>query len=389
MGLLRLVDLNVNEQLKKMFCAVSAFLLFGCSQPDIYVPSDFSTIQAAVDAADNGEVIFVAPGVYRETVVVKDKYVHLRAQASFLDNPITRDPAIIDGDGEAGLTFRNASGSSVRGFIIQNGNDGISTDSNISILFNKFKKNVDGIDYEGGGGICYGNIFENHRDDAIDLDLDVEVSILNNLIQYSKDDGIEIRLHPYEGDEISIFIENNQIEFSGENGIQLIDYEGYSSRKFYILRNVIVSSDDVGIGIMDQGETVEDYRAAPMPEPLIIGNNTIIGNLYGITGGVNAIVVNNIISNSEIIGIKGTVGDSVLSNNLFWANGLDTVDTNHSIHDVFADPLLDANYVLTSESNAIDKGAREASIGTELIYFIPSYSYSGYGVDIGANEFMP
>lgn len=57
-------------------------------------------------------------------------------------------------------------------------------------------------------------------------------------------------------------IRNNIISGNKEDGIQLIDYQGTSSRTFYIENNIISGTGMAAIGFMSDGITVEDYRAA-------------------------------------------------------------------------------------------------------------------------------
>lgn len=60
----------------------------------------------------------------------------------------------------------------------------------------------------------------------------------------------------------------------------------------------------VGLGMMDGGESVEDYRAAIIPERIFLINNTFSGNPYAVTGGDKLIAINNLFINSSEIGIK-------------------------------------------------------------------------------------
>jgi len=77
---------------------VAALLVAGCSAaqrdpgPEIAVPSELRTIQAAVDAAREGATILVAPGVYEESVRIRTKGLTIRGAR--------RGSVIIDGDGE-------------------------------------------------------------------------------------------------------------------------------------------------------------------------------------------------------------------------------------------------------------------------------------------------
>ena len=68
------------------------------------------------------------------------------------------------------------------------------------------------------------------------------------------------------GPHVTHTIRNNTIVGSSEDGIQIIDYSANSSRSFVIERNLIRDNADAGLGLMDNGETVEDFRAASVPE---------------------------------------------------------------------------------------------------------------------------
>lgn len=63
-------------------------------RPRIDVPADFKTIQGAVDAAEPGSSIFVAPGRYRGDVTIRTEDLVLRG--------VDRYRTILDGDGERG-----------------------------------------------------------------------------------------------------------------------------------------------------------------------------------------------------------------------------------------------------------------------------------------------
>ena len=62
----------------------------------LQVPRDFVTIQAAVDAANPGDIINVAAGVYNENVVIVTSGLRLHASSG----------AMIDGNGLTGMQER-------------------------------------------------------------------------------------------------------------------------------------------------------------------------------------------------------------------------------------------------------------------------------------------
>jgi pectin methylesterase-like acyl-CoA thioesterase len=56
-----------------------AFLASTCTASTTYVPDEYSTIQAAVNAASNGDTIIVRDGTYTENIKV-DKSLTIRSK---------------------------------------------------------------------------------------------------------------------------------------------------------------------------------------------------------------------------------------------------------------------------------------------------------------------
>jgi len=355
----------------------------------LLVPQDYLTIQAAINAASDGDLVLVSPGTYPEALNISGKSITLASLYHTTKNENYISQTIIDGGSQLAITYTSTSeiATSIIGFTIQNGSDGIFADGNTQILHNRFTNNGDAVDFESGTSICSNNLFEYNTDDAIDLDGATAVIIENNIIRNNGDDGIEIRLHDYTGPRLDIIIQGNQIIGNGEDGIQLIDYPGLSDRYFLIEHNLIESSSMAGIGLMDNGITIEDYRAASIPEPIHIFNNTFIANDHGLTGGDNLIALNNLFVNSTNTAMKGVDGSSIAAFNLFWNNGLDVETSNIDAGSTFtSDPLLDSNHHLLIESPAIDSGTAYFEWGGEIVLDIPTSAYSGTAPDIGFHE---
>ena len=91
----------------------------GCLQwgaRPIKVPEDYPTIQGAVDAANMGDTILVAPGIYKENVVIK-KTVSIAGK--------NKSATIIDGNGTKIVVHVLAHCVAISGFTIRNGRDGL------------------------------------------------------------------------------------------------------------------------------------------------------------------------------------------------------------------------------------------------------------------------
>ncbi len=104
-------------------------IMLGCSSssekegPQTHeVPADYSTIQQAINAADNGDVIVVSPGTYEENIDFKGKDIGLRSADP--EDPETVSATIIVGQGNGTVVTMQSgesSNSALEGFTITGG----------------------------------------------------------------------------------------------------------------------------------------------------------------------------------------------------------------------------------------------------------------------------
>ena len=354
----------------------------------IRVPEDQPTIQAGIDAVVDGGLVLVAPGTYTEQLIISKtitlaSHFHTTGDEQFINK------TIIDGAGVNRIITVNktAADAKIIGFTIQNGNDGIKARGIVQILNNHFQFTKDAVDYQNGGGINRGNVYENNEDDGIDLDAATSVIIEDNIIRNNKNEGIEIRLHDYTGDVLNIVIRDNIITGNLEDGIQLIDYPGLSDRVFFIERNLIQGNAMAGLGLMDGGVSNEDFRASSIPERIYLINNSFIDNPYAVSGGDNLIALNNLFINSTTLALKYIDADSVVAHNLFWNNKENSQGTNLVQNtNLFSDPMLKQNSELQQGSPAIDAGAAHFEWKSEIVLDLQSGAYLGSAPDLGAYE---
>lgn len=100
---------------------ISTLLLAGTqalrAQSTIHVPADQPTIQAAIDAAQNGDTVVVAPGTYNENLNIQSKSITVRSDKGAAQT-------IVDGGKKDVVVTINAGiGFNVTfdGFTLQNG----------------------------------------------------------------------------------------------------------------------------------------------------------------------------------------------------------------------------------------------------------------------------
>lgn len=386
----------------------------------LWVPDDYATIQAAIDAANPGGIIQVRAGVYNENLTL-NKPVSLIAETFDAVNP-ANNQTVIDGRGGA-ITILIPPGMIqmpvIRGFVIRNSLDGIQASSEFIAEFNFFHSATNLVSYQkGGGGFNRNNVYFHASGNAIRMDnTDKPILIENNHIMYSGESGIEISLQNIDIPPavIEIQILNNMILGNKEDGIQLVDHAGEpqdTNRRFLITSNLIANSNKAGIGLMGNANTLEDYSGADIVEAVRVFNNTFYGNEYGISGGDNLVAFNNIIVNSRNIGVwkvQGPAGaNSVVAYTLFYNNSSLEADQT-TIGPVILtglDPLFVAapnpgpdgawetvdddfnGLVLQSTSPAIDKGvAQYVATNGEPIPPYPITGFSGAAPDLGWREF--
>ena len=382
------------------------------------VPEDYATIQAAISAAEAGDVIQVQAGTYAENLIL-DRPIVLTAASFDPVNP-ANNTAIIEGGGGVTITIPSdlTQMPTIRGFVIRGNTIGIQSSSPFVVEFNYFLASSDQVNYQwGSGGANRNNLYFKAGDDAIQLDnTDRPLLIENNRILYATDDGIEINLQdkPSPPALVDVNIWNNMIIGSREDGIQLIDFPGEpqnTNRRFVILGNLIANSQKAGIGLMANTNTVEDLSGADVVEPVHVFNNTLYGNNHGISGGDNLVAFNNIITNSTGRGVwrvEGPPGsNSIVAYTLFFNNTQDNDQSSMGPGIITGqDPLFTAapnpgadgawetvdddfsGLLLQSPSPAIDKGVPQyTAVSGERIPASPLTGFLGAAPDLGWREF--
>jgi hypothetical protein len=384
----------------------------------IKVPDDYPTIQAAVNAAEAGDIIQVRAGVYNENITL-NKAVSLTAETFDPINPVN-NMTVIDGMGGGFTIFIPANLAqmpAISGFVIRNSNSGIQASSPFIAEYNYFHSSVILVSYQSGsGGVNRSNLYFNSTDDAIRLDdTNRPLLIENNRILYAGDDGIEVSLQNTSAppSRVEVDIWNNMIIGNAQDGVQLIDFSGdpQDTNRLIVLRgNLIANNGRAGLGLMPNGNMNEDFSGADVAEAVHVINNTFYGNNHAISGGDHLVAFNNIIASSPGRGawrVQGSPGaNSVIAYTLFHNNAVDTDQSTLGAGNILGqDPLFQAapnpgpdgtwgtvdddfsGLLLQPGSPAVDKGVPQyVATNREPIPVNPIIGYAGAAPDLGWRE---
>jgi hypothetical protein len=305
----------------------------------LQVPGTYPTIQSAINAASNGDVIEVSPGTYKENINFLGKAITVTS----LDNPIG---TVIDGGNPDNpnfgsvVTFNNGEGtdSVLTGFTITNGKGtklsgnfyggGIFCDgSSPRIYKNVITQNT--VDYKGGGVFCDNNAFP---------------EIVENIISHNKTTakegaGVASRGGAYPLITQNIIMVNLALDiFNGRGG----GVFGFAE----VINNMIIwnGAQTEGGAMYGRGIVKDNYisenismRAGGLSvwADTLVENNTINGNIsQGLAGGIECVGVkvicrgNTIRKNSSLLGGGGvltggapTVCDNIIAGNTSVNNG--------------------------------------------------------------------
>ncbi len=125
----------------------------------IYVPENYATIQAAIEAAEDADVIIVSPGTYMENINFNGKAITVASLFYTTQDTSYITQTVIDG-GQLGsvVTFDNGEGANsvLTGFTVTNGystsvGGGIFTGNYCSPILNNLKINNNQAEWNGGG----------------------------------------------------------------------------------------------------------------------------------------------------------------------------------------------------------------------------------------------
>ena len=371
-------------------CCYSRTLLVGIRPTTIHVPADQPTIQAGINAADNGDTVLVSPGTYYENINFNGKAITVKSASG---------PAatIIDGSTEFSPVVTFSSGETTKsvlsGFTLQNGDyEQISVFSasptirgNVMLGTAQFYGN--GIYVQSGGGVIQGNLIAGLYN-AIAVSSGTGVQILGNVVAANLAAGINIQFS--NGPDV---VQQNTVVDNLSQGV----FYYYPSSSALIVQNFISGNQNAGLAWTGVGSAFS------------MVSNTIAANSTGCCGGsasevlaypINASVTmqNNLVVAAGVWSAFDCTYDSsaaaFTNNDVFSSGGAaytsqcpDQTGTggNLSVDPLFTD-LLSNNLHLQTGSPVLTAGTISAS-GEPKTDLDGDPRVINHAIDIGADEY--
>jgi parallel beta-helix repeat protein len=315
----------------------------------LYVGSgyDYTTIQGAVDDANNGDTIIVGDGIYNENVDV-DKSVILRSENGSTKTAVTAKYS------ETSVFYISTDNVTINGFNVTG-----TTSTTAGIYL--YSSNNHTIINNDVSGNYYGIVLGSSQNNKL----------TNNKVNSNDMYGIALG-----GSNNNTLINNNISNTSNNHGIYLLgsDYNILTS-------NTVCDNDAYGICIEDSSNnTLSDNNANnngydgiylyDSADYNTLTDNTVKGNTESgiyLSGSSNTIVTDNILYENEENGIyldgfstNNTLENNVANSNFYYGIWLISSDnvltsntaTNNSLYDIVTDDPNEINNLKVTDNGA-------------------------------------
>lgn len=317
------------------YIVITAVFLFICHNMALarvlHVPAEYKTIQGAIDAAQAGDTVEVAPGKYYETLKLKD-WVAVRSQGTEKEhlNHTAARRTIVDADGELKPVVEGAEGAVIDGFTL----------TGLGKVDHHVPGHPHGVQCRGASAI-----------------------IINNIIHHMGSTGIGN--HVKDGKPSNSYIANNIVYANQGLGIGC-NHESAPT----VIGNRVYGNTEAGIGIRN--------GAHPLVADNIVYSNGWLG--IGTRMGGFPTIVNNRVYNNGVaklpdrgagIGVKGAnailIEGNIIYSNRFAGIGLRrkgsaVIRNNQSFKNGYAGIGMDSAVSVVVEGNHIYSNGK-AGIG--------------------------
>ncbi len=372
---------------------------------------EYSTIQEAVDAALEGDLIRVYEGLYFESIIV-DKPLDIVGNGSLFTN--------IEGDGSPTIISVVANGVNLTGLTILGG-EGFDTTGILitagacNISDNQVFMHEVGVLIDGGGAVTlYNNTFLENVQGIQVVDSDGNLMVNNTIFANGDFNGFGIRLSNSDGNELynnsltgafnGLIIDgsdlnrvvDNNLSESIDQGLLLLDSNDTVIRNntfidnrridisFRNALNATLADNSLGLGFMLSGDRLEDWNSHTIDD-----TNLIQGQPVFYCKDQQGCVIPTTASQMILANVTDTLVADLSFGNLTagllmaYSSNV-TIDNNTFSHDLYGIHVTDSDNITVSDnicSNNSDTGilihAPDSVISDNRIHD------NGIGIDLG------
>ena len=323
-----------------------------------HVPGEFVTVQAAVDAARNGDWVMLSPGVYDGKVTVTGKSINLISYYQTTEDLYFVENTVIQSPNDAAVVLEAAPNTSLylSGLHLTGSAVGLQSSGNITVENVEILENRTGALFTGGTAVISDcDILDNQGDGVIYRSATATLLERCN-ISGNAGNGVNVVITPYDGELYRTVIRRNEITENGGSGIRFEDAPITTQREFRIENNFIIGNQVAGVEVyLPQKDPKNPIPTGPRTKTSVfLVNNTIVKNPVGVLRGGNYRMVNNIVAESSVAAVQELMYHSVIIRNLFWENKENAVDSNYTeSNNREEDPVFVGNdYILSVRSPA-------------------------------------
>ncbi len=334
------------------------------------VPSEYETIQAAINAASDGSIVLVSRGTYAENLQIANRKVALVSEGGPYGSIVSGGGSAPAIDVMGSDTVAVINGFKIEGGIPDEGGKIRVADADVWLINNVFSTETSAepgaeVYLDRANAVIGYNLFSRGADLSL-RSREGRLSLFHNRFEHRQAGMLIEQAELFECAEHYFFGVEEPVRIEDSQGVTMFDnrFASPGGPVIYCLDSHGAIKNSLFVGADGQGIVVEGQSNINMQNLTFFSND---GDAIDIRGGT-ASVFDSIFCTSSGFGVTKNPSATVNSDyNLFFENGGYGSGLEAGDHDLFEDPLLQSDYSLahrdagqSATSPAVDAGSQRA-----------------------------